>query len=275
MPELPEVHTIANDIKKALTGFVVVDIWHDPLYKKLEEPSSFKKNVIGSEIITVERIAKNIIVKLSDEKNILIHLAMTGRVRITEKEDESIKWVKLIIKFSSENKVTKSLYFSDVRMFGKVKLINNTDLEKLKNRYGPEPINSVDLETFKQTLKKLRRNIKTVLLDQTIISGLGNIYATDTLFLAGVNPEKPANTLTTKEVEAILNSANKVLNEGIQHRGSTLEDRMYVDAFGKEGKHQNFFYIYGKKVCPKCKGKVEYKKIGGRGTYFCPNCQRL
>ena len=113
------------------------------------------------------------------------------------------------------------------------------------------------------------------MLDQAVVSGLGNIYATDALFLSKINPKTPSSAFSLTMAETLLKNARAILLEGIAHRGSTLDDKMYVDVFGKAGTHQKYFRIYGKANCPNCKSKAEYVKINGRGTYYCPICQPL
>jgi formamidopyrimidine-DNA glycosylase len=129
-------------------------------------------------------------------------------------------------------------------------------------------------ETCLTRLRSKNTIIKTALLEQSIVAGLGNIYATDALWLAKIHPETKTQSLMPEQVQILLNSAKEILLEGIKHRGSTLPDEAYVDIFGKPGSHQNYFRIYGKTYCPDCKTKVEYKKLNGRGTYFCPKCQK-
>jgi formamidopyrimidine-DNA glycosylase len=142
-------------------------------------------------------------------------------------------------------------------------------------KYGLDPLEKdLKSEDFHRQLKKKRSNIKNVLLDQKIIAGAGNIYVNDALFLAGVDPKKKTDTLTEKESSAVLEALRKVLKEGIEHRGSTLDDEMFVDPFGRKGTHQGYFRIYGKKICQVCGNKVVFEKINGRGTYYCRTCQK-
>ena len=112
-------------------------------------------------------------------------------------------------------------------------------------------------------------------MDQSIVAGLGNIYATDSLFLAGIHPETKTQNIDLNSAKKLLNAMSLIVNEGIEHRGSTLEDEMYVDAFGKPGTHQKYFRVYGKKACINCNNKISVKKINGRGTYYCSFCQIL
>jgi formamidopyrimidine-DNA glycosylase len=200
---------------------------------------------------------------------------MTGRVLIRDPKEKKDKWVKVLLQIKKDDDV-KHLRFADMRMFGRAELMSPESFVKLAEKYGPEPLDAkVGPQEFLDLLQSKRSNIKNVLLDQKIISGLGNIYATDALFIAKVHPETQTEDLTPEIAKKLLNAARSILEEGIKNRGATLPDRMYVDAFGKSGKQQKYFRIYMKEICPECETKVVFKKIAGRGTYFCPECQVL
>jgi formamidopyrimidine-DNA glycosylase len=159
-------------------------------------------------------------------------------------------------------------------MFGKVELIQKSKVISLRKKYGPEALDKkLTPEKFLECLGSKRTNIKNALLDQKVVSGLGNIYATDALFLAGIHPETKTSEINLESAEKLLEAARSVLEEGIKNRGSTLPDKMYVDIYGKPGNQQKYFKIYMQKVCPRCKERVKFKKISGRGTYFCNHCQ--
>lgn len=268
MPELPEVHTISSDLNKHIVGQTIEEVKIIGTYKALPNNPTFIKNILSKKVLKVHRIAKNIIWDLEDETHILIHLAMTGQVLIKETEELS-KFTRVKLKLSNHY-----INFCDMRMFGKIAVLKSSNIPELKNKYGPEPINeNTTKEQFLQQIRSKRTNIKNALLDQKIISGLGNIYATDALFLAGIHPETNTQLITLDQAERLLDTSKRVLSEGIEHRGSTLDDKMYVDAFGRSGTHQNHFKIYGKKVCSVCNNPTEFKKINGRGTYICNYCQ--
>jgi formamidopyrimidine-DNA glycosylase len=149
-------------------------------------------------------------------------------------------------------------------------------LQKLTEKYGLDPLEkSVTPEKFLKAVKSKRTNIKNVLMDQKIMSGIGNIYATDALFLAGINPLLPTQNMSLEMAEKMLSSVRDVLTEGIKNRGSTLPDKMYVDIFGKTGNQQNHFKVYLKTKCTNCGSSIKFIKINGRGSYFCPTCQPL
>ena len=159
-------------------------------------------------------------------------------------------------------------------MFGKVRLLNQAEYEALQNKYGPEPLaKDLNPAEFARILQTKDTKIKNLLMEQDKISGLGNIYATEALFLAGIQPEERTKDLSQKQIELLLKAIKKVIQDGILYRGSTLNDEMFVDVFGKKGKNQEHLKIYNKKTCPNCNSKVETVKISGRNSYFCPNCQ--
>jgi len=276
MPELPEVQTITKDLGNTIVGYTITKCTVAPGYIILPTNDTFRNVVMNKRIINVERIAKNILIHLEDKHFIHFHLAMTGQILLKEFEEiPSTGWMRVMLRLEEDFK-DKYLMFNDMRMFGKIAVIGVRERENLIKKYGPEPIDEdLDAETFLKKLKTKNTTIKNALLDQTLVSGLGNIYATDALYLAGVNPEQKTKDITEQQSIKLLEASKQILLEGIKHRGSTLPDKMYVDIFGKKGTHQEHFKIYSKEVCPKCNTKVVVKKINGRGTYFCPKCQPL
>lgn len=273
MPELPEVYTISQDLKKNIIGYKIVNIQTSKYYKLPSSVNTKLKNTIGLKIEDVDNIAKNIVIKLSKNTYIIFHLAMTGRILLREPSHKDDNWVKVVLEIQKDKK-TKNLKFTDMRQFGKVLVLDKLGLATLINKYGLNPLeNSVTPEKFLKAIKSKRSNIKNVLLDQKIISGVGNIYATDSLFLSKIHPQVSSQDITLDDAAKLLKSVRQVLKEGIKNRGSTLPDKMYVDIFGNEGHQQNHFKIYLKQKCPIDNSKVEFIKINGRGTYFCPSCQ--
>lgn len=272
MPELPEVHTISSDLNKHILGYKITQVKVVGTYQTLPANSLFITKASNQTITNVKRVAKNIVITLENNMYIVFHLAMTGQILLKDTVEKMPSWTRVVIFLENEGQ-KRMLYFTDMRMFGKAMILRQEDLEKLKNKYGPEPLDKITPQQFLSALKKRKTNIKGALLDQSLVSGLGNIYATDALFLAKVHPETPTTKLTLTQADKLLKTSRVVLNEGIKNRGSTLSDKMYVDIFGKEGSHQHHFKIYGKTKCPLCDEDVEFKKVAGRGTYFCPRCQ--
>lgn len=275
MPELPEVHTISQDLKNNIVGFEIKNIQISKNYRIPNDQKRRLAKLKGKKIQDSHRIAKNIVLEISENEYLVFHLAMTGRILLRKNKEEKDNWVKIVFEISKNDK-TLYLKFCDMRQFGKVRVVNKDELELLQKKYGIDVLTQeISPEEFLKLLKSKKSTIKNVLLDQSIISGLGNIYATDTLFLSKVNPKTSTQDLTLKQSEEILKYSREILKEGIKNRGSTLPDKMYVDIFGKSGTQQNHFRIYGKIICPICNSKTVFEKINGRGTYYCPTCQPL
>lgn len=275
MPEFPEVYTISQDLKKNVVGFTIKSIQISKHYKIPTQTKMELKKIIGKKIKDIDNIAKNIVLELEGNAFLVFHLAMTGRILLREPSDKTDNWIKVVLEIE-KNKKTKHLKFCDMRQFGKVVVLSKDEHTTLVSKYGLLPINKgVTPKDFLTALKSKKTNIKNILLEQSIISGLGNIYATDALFLANINPKTSTQNVTLEMAGKLLNSSRIILKEGIKNRGSTLPDKMYVDIFGNSGKQQEHFKIYLKKLCDVCNSKVEFIKINGRGTYFCPICQPL
>ena len=174
------------------------------------------------------------------------------------------------------------LYFNDLRIFGWIKVVEKSKLNEVIGKLGPEPFVTksssgqavLTLDLFKKILAKNSRPIKLVLMDQEKISGVGNIYANDSLFLAGIHPRKKANKQSSDKANKLFNALYKVLTDGIKWGGAS--ENNYRDAFGEKGRVQEHFYVYAREgeKCLKCGTLIQKIKLGGRGTYFCPKCQR-
>jgi formamidopyrimidine-DNA glycosylase len=270
MPELPEVHTIAADLKKSIEGCTIDKVEVTNGYKVNPNNQDFQRRVEGTVIEKVGRVGKNIVIKLASGDFLTFHLAMTGRLLLKDAKSAKDAYQKVQLKLND-----KVLRFCDARMFGKVRVVSSIELKGLKGKYGPDLImQEISPSGFLERLKSKNTAVKNALLEQAIVAGLGNIYATDALWIAKIHPETKTKELDLNRAEELLVAAKAILTEGIAHRGSTLPDEAYVDVFGQPGSHQNHFRIYGKTHCPECKTKVEYKKLNGRGTYFCPSCQK-
>jgi formamidopyrimidine-DNA glycosylase len=168
----------------------------------------------------------------------------------------------------------KELRFSDARKFGWVKLVTSEEWRVMSREFGPEPGKDLDLEAFRKVLGSTNRAVKIAIMDQKKISGVGNIYACDALFLAKIDPRRPANKLDAKDAKRLYEAILKVLKAGIKYRGAS--DQYYLDALGQKGHYQEHFLVYGRtrKDCFDCKGKVKRIVVGGRGTFWCSSCQK-
>ncbi|MGB9612647.1 MAG: bifunctional DNA-formamidopyrimidine glycosylase/DNA-(apurinic or apyrimidinic site) lyase [Candidatus Margulisiibacteriota bacterium] len=263
MPELPEVETIRQDVlpfvkERVITKVEIVD----PRSLKGISSSQFQKTLLGEKIVGVERKAKYLLFKLTSGRYLVIHLGMTGRLLFSPDD-----YVKVIFHLSGN----RILYFSDARLFGKIKVFNGYPNLNL----GPEPLSDdFDEEKFKQMLSKRKAAIKMVLLDQKFISGIGNIYAQEALFRAGIHPKRPAGSLSDFEIRKLHRKIKEVLKEALGYRGTS--DSWYVDARGRKGSFQFKLRVYGRggEPCLKCGATIKRLVMGNRGTYYCPRCQK-
>lgn len=271
MPELPEVETIKRGLQKTIVGKKILGIETDSPRQLKPSPAVVKKAIVGTVIKKIKRRAKLLQIFLANGKILAIHLKLTGRLLVRKKAAPVDDWQHVTIALDDG----KQLRFADLRKFGWIRLIKDEkELEKLLNEFGPEPMDSLDLVVFKKILACSSRAVKVVLMDQKKISGIGNIYASDALFLAKVDPRRPANKITDKEVKKLYQAIEKVLKAGIRFRGAS--DQYYLDALGRKGSYQEHFLAYGRegKKCFGCGGKILKIKIGGRGTFYCPSCQK-
>lgn len=297
MPELPEVQSTADELKKELTGVKIVNVWSD-WQKLVQRPNFtlFKKQVKNEKILNVSRRAKIIVFYLSHQKLLLAHQKMTGhfligRWRYLPKatrqwqpldqgplQDKINSFFHLV--FFLDN--GKQLAFSDLRKFGWVKLYQNTQLQEISEikSLGPEPL-APSLSPFllKKQLTKTSRPIKQVLMDQKIIAGIGNIYGDEILFLAKIHPLKPANQLRLSEINKLYHSIQVVLRQAIELKGTTIlsGSEEYRLPQGQRGKYQKVRKVYRRegKACLICQNRIKRIKIGQRSAHFCPQCQAI
>lgn len=281
MPELPEVETIRIGLEKYLTGHKILDI-------DVRLPRIFSgdaKKTIRGKIVNIRRFGKGLLIDLNNNYSIAVHVKMTGqllfkqRSKVTRSSQAKINIndlpdVYTHVIFSLDKNAT--LFYRDMRQFGWVKVLKTKDVSKLPffESLGPEPFKDLTLEKFKNILSKNKTNIKVLLMDQKKISGIGNIYANDALFVAGVDPRRISSDLADSEKTKLFNAMEKVLKKGLEAGGAS--EWHYVDALGGAGKYQNFFQVYNKKgkPCKNCGTIIEKITLGGRGTFFCPKCQK-
>ncbi|PIR43324.1 hypothetical protein COV24_03300 [candidate division WWE3 bacterium CG10_big_fil_rev_8_21_14_0_10_32_10] len=266
MPELPEVLTITEDLKKEITNKRINNVGFVGGYVP-KNADFFKKYAVNSTITHVSNIAKLITIKLSSNYYIATHLNMSGRL-LWNKDDG---YTKVIMHFDDGNK----LHYSSVRMFGYFEVWSIEKLEEYKKRYGKVALDpTLTLKEFIMGLKRSNTFIKNNLLNQKFISGIGNIYANDALYMSKIHPKRKSHSITGSEYKKLFENVKIILNEGILHRGSTID--RYADLYGNPGSHQNHFRVYGKRnqKCSICGSPLVFEKIQGRGTYYCPSCQR-
>lgn len=270
MPELPEVETVKETLKRLILNETIkkVDVRWNPI---IAEPDveTFKKSLVGQTFLDIKRRGKWLLFILNDYI-LLSHLRMEGRYFI--KQNEEIKKHEHVI-FTLES--GKTLRYIDTRKFGRMHLI------KKEEAFKKEPLASLGLEPWdenltptylKEKLKGKTIPIKTSLLDQTIMVGNGNIYADEVLFLSKINPTKPSNQLTKKELESIIENTKKVLEAAIKKGGTTIKS--FESSEGVHGLFQQELQVHGIKTCKTCGSKIKKIVVNTRGTYYCPKCQK-
>ncbi len=287
MPELPEVETIRRGLDKYVVGHKILDI-------EVKAPRIFtgeRKNVIGARITGVRRLGKGLILNLSNDYSLAIHIKMTGQLIYRGKETEDIEISKTKVG-SIPNNFTHvifeldhgaKLYYNDQRRFGWIKVVRTKDVMDLPffKTVGPEPPISkgshekeLTLEMFREIISGKNTKIKPLIMDQSRIGGIGNIYANDALFKANIDPGRSAKSLTDDEMKNLYEAVIDVMKLSLEKGGAS--ELSYVNVLGNEGSYQRYSLVYGKKgrECPNCKTKIEFIKLGGRGTFYCPNCQK-
>lgn len=270
MPELPEVQTIVDGLNKIILGKKIKSISTD--FSRVFSQKDFKKGVEGSKITIIRRRGKFIIIELSNTRAILIHLGMTGNLFYLNKESFPEKHDHMVMKFSDHTQ----LRYNDQRKFGKIKMI---DLAKLENvseigQLGSEPL-KISLKEFVNIFQRRKGRIKTALLNQKILAGLGNIYSDEALFDAKIHPLTKIDNLNQTKLKALYSSIKKILKKAIQSGGTSVDDYLNVD--GQEGFFQFKLKVYGREgePCPRCGAKIKRIKISQRSSHYCPRCQRF
>ena len=273
MPELPEVETIKRTLDKKTTGLTITDV-EITMPKIIRDPSpeEFRRQVSGSKITRLGRRGKYLLLYLTGEHVLVIHLRMTGRLTYNVASELRVKHTHVIFHLSNGHE----LRFNDIRQFGRLQLAPKQALNQVKGLkdLGPEPLEKEFTKAFlRRELKRKRVRIKSLLLDQTFIAGLGNIYADEALFRAHLNPQCIANSLSPREIAKLYHAIIEVLQEGIENRGTSFRD--YVDGDGRKGNYQELLQVYNREGCPcnHCGTAITRIKINGRSSYFCPDCQ--
>ncbi|OGI25035.1 MAG: DNA-formamidopyrimidine glycosylase [Candidatus Moranbacteria bacterium RBG_13_45_13] len=285
MPELPEVQTIVDDLNRKIKSDTITGFWSDWKKSVKMAVDRFEKEIKSRKILSASRIGKNIFLNLSGGKTLYIHLKMTGHLLV---KSEKLK-VKSYGKDYFSDKVNqyihhifylksgRTLEFSDLRKFGKILLANSDEVGKI------EEIKSLGVDAMSreftpkkldEILDKRKTKIKLLLMDQTKIAGIGNIYVSEILYEAGILPSRPADKIEKKERKRLYSAIKKVLAKAIDLRGTSDSD--YRDTAGAPGKFQEVLKVYRRagKKCPRCGTIVQREKMGQRGTFFCLKCQK-
>jgi formamidopyrimidine-DNA glycosylase len=269
VPELPEVETIKNELSPYVVGRSISGVtlfWEGML--RQPSPKEFYSRISRQEITGLSRRGKYLIFSLSSGDLLVIHLKMSGSLLIGKDSSEPPKYTRAIIRLDNGTRI----FFSDPRKFGKIQLVK--DRASVFGKLGPEPLEAdFTPEVLTQRLSKRKAPIKAVLLDQSFVAGIGNMYADEALFSAGIHPLRPASSLSPDEVERLHSAIQQVLRSGIGSKGASIANYLRPD--GTPGTAQFQFKVaHGRgKNCPNCGTPLKRIVVRNRGTYFCPKCQ--
>lgn len=288
MPELPEVETVVRGLNRLILKKKIAQVKHDwpKSFPNLEK--DVNDFMIGAEILKVQRRGKAIIIKLNNGWALVTHLRMTGQMVYRGEEnwgaghpnddflnDLPNKSTRVEIDFEDQTK----LFFNDQRKFGYMKLLPEPEIEELSffQKLGPEPLeDNFTVEIFKERLLKKKNSlVKPTILDQSVIAGVGNIYADEALWRAKIHPETRIKDFSNIDFKNLHESIRFVMNKSIEKGGST--DRNYVNADGSRGNYLEYAAVYHKngQPCKRCGTEISKIRVGGRGTHFCENCQKI
>lgn len=291
MPELPEVETTVLDLNKKVLGRTFIDVWSD-FEKQVKKPKNFaqfKKEIKGKKIQKIWRRGKNIIFDLSETRSLLIHQKLTGHLLLGYWVLGSGYWspkfkgplgekintyIRLLFTFDN----SQMLALSDLRKFAKVELWNTKELEKSEEvkSLGPEPLEKdFTFEKFEEILTKKKGKIKQVLMDQTVIAGIGNIYSDEILWTAKIHPFKDVSKLNKNELKMVFQVMKKILKLAIKLKGTSISD--FRRTSGQKGYYEKERKVYRRESekCPRCDQRIKRVKLAGRSAHFCPACQKL
>ncbi len=267
MPELPEIETLARELKGKLVGLVLSKVLIRRRSVLKTPPGEFRAGVAGRKIISVARRAKFLGVEFEDHTRLWFHLGMTGQLLWRPEPGPAERHTHLIFEFKG---TAARLLFRDIRRFGGV-LFEKKPL-RVFERFGPDPF-EMDGADFFRIFKGRKATIKSLLLNQALVSGLGNIYASESLFRAGIRPLRRALRITRSQFETLHEAVCLTLRESIREGGSSIDD--YVRSDSSRGEFQRFHKVYGRagEPCRKCASTIRQVRIGGRSSFFCPRCQ--
>jgi len=292
MPELPEVETIRRDLATKILNqpIIAVNILNNKTVRN--SAAFFETSLLHHSFADIDRRGKLLILKIKLGDYLLIHLKMTGQLIYVDRRhklagghsladssfEEAVggplpnKYTRVALKFKNGG----TLFFNDLRKFGYLQIVNASELAKIiKNNYGPEPLAAeFTLESLEKLLKNRKTKIKALLLNQKAVAGLGNIYVDESLWAARLSPERLANKVKAEEVKRLYQVINRIIKRAIDYRGTTFSD--YVDSAGRSGNFSDLLKVYGrqKQPCLNCYQPLLKKKIAGRGTHYCPHCQK-
>jgi formamidopyrimidine-DNA glycosylase len=270
MPELPEVETVVRGLRAPLVGRTITEVWYErPEVIRAPTPAVFAAWITGQTVRAIQRRAKYIVCELQSAV-FVVHLKMTGRLYVaapaqTHSDD---RWIRLRLALDNGH----TLHFSDARRFGRVWLVE--DMAQVAPDLGPEPLaQTFTPQLLADRLRGRSKAIKALLLDQSFVAGVGNIYADESLHIAGIHPLCPANRLNDTDIARLHSAIRVALSGGIDHEGASIN--WYRKPDGTPGASQDHFRVYGRtgQPCPVCGAPIAKIRVAQRGTHFCPTCQ--
>ena len=286
MPELPEIEIVKRSLFKMINKAKIIDIKINNKNLRYKIPNTFSKNLIGEKILRISRRSKYLIFHF-EKKLLLVHLGMSGKLLLMRSDDNTIFKTSFYydlntlqnhnhIYFNLNNGLV--LIYNDVRRFGFFKLYHTKQLNKITflKKLGLEPLSKkFNIKYFEKIVQNRKKNIKNLLMDQTFVSGLGNIYVNESLFLSKIKPSRTCNSLNKNEIKNLIFNIKKILKFAISKGGSSVRD--FQNTLGKSGNFQQFFHVYGlkNKKCSRisCKGKIKKIVISNRSSFYCDKCQ--
>jgi formamidopyrimidine-DNA glycosylase len=270
MPELPEVETAVRALRQPLIGRTITGARNDwPRHVAVPSVDELRERITGRRVEAIDRRGKYLVFTLSDDETAIVHLKMTGHLSVVPAETPADPYAHTVFELDDG----RELRFRDPRKFGRVYLVH--DPADVLGPLGPEPLpEDFTAQALEERLRGRKRVLKPLLLDQTFIAGIGNIYADEALFHAGLRPTRISNTLTGEEIAALHAAIQRVLAMGIEREGASIST--YVKPDGQKGDMQNAVSVYdrARQACYTCGRPIERIVLGGRSTHYCPHCQR-
>ncbi len=276
MPELPEVEVVRRDLERDAVGKRVKDVQVKlpRIIRRHKTRKEFTDGVNGAKLMRIDRRGKYILVYLDNGNVLVMHLGMSGRIERSTGRKAPEKHTHVVIKLQTGGE----LRFIDMRQFGELFVTTPDGLDGVKelSHIALDPLaDSFTWQVFSEIVSSRKLKLKTLLMDQKFISGIGNIYSDEILWAAGLRYDRPSDTLTSQEMRRLYRAMQEVLQEGIRYGGVTLEDQTYRNLYGKTGEFQDHLKVYGRedKPCRRCRSPIARERWGNRSTYLCPRCQ--
>jgi formamidopyrimidine-DNA glycosylase len=272
MPELPEVETVARGLKKNITGLIIARVEVRKTAWVYPRAHAFKLLLSGAAVVNIHRRGKNILIDLSNDQTLWIHLKMTGHFYFLPKDEPITKHDHVVFHFQNDD---RTLRFNDYRRFGRLRIYPTDIIMQQKGlaNLGPEPL-EISAEEFVRLIRARRRMIKLALLDQSLIAGIGNIYADEVLFFANIHPRRLTDSIPPKRLAELHSHIQAVLKKAIKLMGTSVDT--YTGLNGRPGRYQKYLMVYSREgqPCFACGRKVVREIIGSRSAHFCPDCQK-